>query len=231
MAIYKLNSKKNKEKNRNVKKITGFSLIGAASVIFLFLTGIVPFMQTFFLGLFGVFGFPLCVALLVIGLALVNNRRYVMSKKYTICLILTVFFALCIMQLAIVGNKNGLSFWEYMGKNYLDKWTAGGILIGIFSTIFLYVANIYGAYIIFALAFVLCFALLLDSLRYLKKERAESEPVSVQIKDKKSSYEKETEKEVAPEINVVLNGNLKAEESSKSAKHNTKASAKIMYAP
>ena len=212
MAIYKLNSKKNKEKNRNVKKITGFSLIGAASVIFLFLTGIVPFMQTFFLGLFGVFGFPLCVALLVIGLALVNNRRYVMSKKYTICLILTVFFALCIMQLAIVGNKNGLSFWEYMGKNYLDKWTAGGILIGIFSTIFLYVANIYGAYIIFALAFVLCFALLLDSLRYLKKERAESEPVSVQIKDKKSSYEKETEKEVAPEINVVLNGNLKAEE-------------------
>ena len=154
MAVYKLNSKKKKEKNPNVKKIVGFSLIAVASVIFLFLTGIVPALQTFFLGLFGVFGFPLCIILCIIGLALVNNRRYVMPKKYTVFLILTVFFALCILQLAIVGNKGDLSFWDYMAKNYHLKWTAGGFCIGIFTTIFLWMANIYGAYIIFALAFL-----------------------------------------------------------------------------
>lgn len=231
MAVYKLNSKKKKTKNPNTKKIVGFSLIAAASVVFLFLTGIVAPIQTFLLGLFGVFGYPLCIILFVVGLALVNNRRYVMSKKYTICLILTVFFALCILQLAIVGNNvqvvDGesvkMSFWDYLAKNYTAKWTAGGFLVGIFTTIFLYMANIYGAYIIFALAFVLCLALLLDSLKYMKKQKAEDEPVSVQIKDKKTGKvldedveEKEVEvigekvEEEAP--NVVLNGNLKEEE-------------------
>lgn len=231
MAVYKLNSKKKKTKNPNTKKIVGFSLIAAASVVFLFLTGIVAPIQTFLLGLFGVFGYPLCIILFVVGLALVNNRRYVMSKKYTICLILTVFFALCILQLAIVGNNvqvvDGesvkMSFWDYLAKNYTAKWTAGGFLVGIFTTIFLYMANIYGAYIIFALAFVLCLALLLDSLKYMKKQKAEDEPVSVQIKDKKTGKvldedveEKEVEvigekvEEKAP--NVVLNGNLKEEE-------------------
>ncbi len=231
MAVYKLNSKKKKTKNPNTKKIVGFSLIAAASVVFLFLTGIVAPIQTFLLGLFGVFGYPLCIILFVVGLALVNNRRYVMSKKYTICLILTVFFALCILQLAIVGNNvqvvDGesvkMSFWDYLAKNYTAKWTAGGFFVGIFTTIFLYMANIYGAYIIFALAFVLCLALLLDSLKYMKKQKAEDEPVSVQIKDKKTGKvldedveEKEVEvigekvEEEAP--NVVLNGNLKEEE-------------------
>ena len=214
MAIYKLNSKKKKESNPNKKKIVGFSLIGVASVIFLFLTGIVPALQTFFLGIFGVFGYPLCIILCVVGLALVNNRRYVMSKKYMISLILSAFFALCIFQLAIVGNKNGLSFWDYLAKNYLDKWTAGGIVIGLFSTIFLYVANIYGAYIIFSLALVLCVALLVDSLKYLKKQHSENEPVSLQIKDKKhklheNQEEKMIENAVEQEVNVVLNGNLK----------------------
>ncbi len=214
MAIYKLNSKKKKEKNPNVKKITGFSLIGAGSVIFLLLTGIIAPLQTFFLGLFGVFGYPLCIILCIVGLALVNNRRYVMPKRYLICLILCALFALCIIQLAIVGNKNELSFWQYLGKNYSDKWTAGGIIVGLFTTICLYIANIYGAYIIFVLAFVLCFALLLDSLKFFKKQRAESEPVSVQIKDNnlKPVEEKVKVKEPVEEVNVVLNGNLKADE-------------------
>ena len=224
MAVYKLNSKKKKEKNPNVKKIVGFSLIAVASVIFLFLTGIVPALQTFFLGLFGVFGFPLCIILCIIGLALVNNRRYVMPKKYTVFLILTVFFALCILQLAIVGNKGDLSFWDYMAKNYHLKWTAGGFCIGIFTTIFLWVANIYGAYIIFALAFVLCLALLLDSLKYMKKQKQEDEPVSVQIKDKKTGkvVEEDAQEEIVVDQkkektesevpNVVLGGNLKEEQ-------------------
>lgn len=216
MAIYKLNSKKKKEKNPNVRKITGFSLIATASIVFLFLTGIFEPLQTFFLGLFGVFGFPLCIVLFVVGLAILNKRKYVMSKKYTICLILSVFFALCILQLAVVGNKGGLSFGDYLAKNYLDKWTAGGFFIGIFTTIFLFMANIYGAYIIFVLSLVICVALLVDSLNYLRKSKAEQEPVSVLIKEKNSKNKRieVEEKIVEPteEINVVLNGNLKEQE-------------------
>lgn len=220
MAVYKLNSDKKKRKNTNTKKIVGFSLMGVSSVVFLFLTGIVPALQTFLLGVFGVFGFPLSIVAFIVGLALVNNRRYVMPVKYTVFLILTVFFALCILQLAVVGNKTDLTFWQYMAKNYSLKWTAGGFCIGIFTTIFLYMANLYGAYIIFALAFVLCLALLIDSLKSMKKQKEEDEPVSVQIKDKKTGelavenpenvVENEKEENAVP--NVVLNGNLQEEQ-------------------
>ncbi len=219
MAVYKLNSNNKKQKKSN-KKVVGFSLLGAGTVAFLLLTGIIAPIQTFLLGLFGVFGYPLCIILFVVGLALVNNRKYVMPLKYTICLCLSIFFALCILQLAIVGNKGDLSFGDYLAKNYLDKWTAGGIVIGLFTTILMYILSIYGAYIIFALCFVICIALLLDSLNFLKREKKEKEPVSLQIKDKKpSKRQKEeiqkvevVEQQVSENTNVVLNGNLKEEE-------------------
>lgn len=211
MAIYKLNAKKKKDNSYRTKKIVGFSLLGASSLIFFFMTGIVKPLQVFFLGLFGVFGYPLCIILFVIGLALLNNRRYVMSKKYTACLILSVFFLLCIMQLAIVGNKNDLSFWQYLAKNYTDVWTAGGFLVGIFTTIFLYIANLVGAYIIFVLALAICIALLVDSINHMKKQKVADEPVSVLIKNKDEKVQvKEPEVEEAP--NVVLNGNLKEQQ-------------------
>ena len=236
MAIYKLNSKKKKEGSSRAKKITGFSLIGVASLVFLFMTGIVPVLQRFLLGVFGVFGFPLCIILFVIGLALVNNRKYVMPKRYTVCLILSVFFVLCILQLIVVGNnkvttpegtKETMKFFKYMAKNYSahNGWTAGGFLIGIFTTIFLYIATIWGSFIIYALALVICVALMIDSLNNMRKDRSTMAPVSVQIKDagragghtggkKESVLEtaKKVEAASAEEVNVVLDGNLKAEE-------------------
>ena len=216
MAIYKLNSKKQKDSNPNVRKIVGFSLIGAGSLIFLFLTGIIKPLQTFFLGLLGVFGFPLCIIFFVVGLALLNHRRYVMSKKYTISLIISIILLLCILQLAIVGNKTG-SFWKYWGKNYSDKWTAGGFLIGTLTTIFLYMTNLVGAYIIFALGLVISGAILIDSLNRMRQNKQEQESVTVQIKDKNGSAiqsEDEQPKQLQPteEVNVVLDGNLKEQD-------------------
>ena len=237
MAIYKLNSKKNKEGSSRAKKITGFSFIAASSLVFLFMTGIVPALQRFFLGIFGVFGFPLCVIMFVVGLALVNNRKYVMPKRYTACLILAVFFVLCILQLIIVGNnkvtvnagtaeetKEKLGFFKYMAKNYTchNGWTAGGFLVGIFTTIVLYIATIWGSFIIYVLALVLCIALMIDSLNRIRKDQSTMANVSVQIKEKgRSGGKKEsvlsTAQKVEPvqieeETNVVLGGNLKAEE-------------------
>ncbi len=221
MAVYKLSSKKKNETKRNVKKIVGFSMLGVASVVFLLLTGIIAPLQTFFLGVFGVFGFPLCVILFIVGLALVNNRRYVMSLKYTICLCLSVFFLLCVLQLAIVGSKGDLTFGEYLAKNYLQKWTAGGIIVGLFTTILLYSTTVWGAYILSILGFVICVSLLLDSLNFLKKEKTVSAPTKVQIKGnsaeaKSAQTENIPQKNVAFErpqpTNVVLAGNLKEEQ-------------------
>jgi len=230
MAIYKLNSKKKKEGSSRAKKITGFSMIGASSLVFLFMTGIVPVIQRFLLGVFGVFGFPLCIVMFVIGLALVNNRKYVMPKRYTICLILSVFFVLCILQLIVVGNnkvttpegtKETMKFFKYMAKNYSchNGWTAAGFLVGIFTTIILYIATIWGSFIIYALALVICVALMIDSLNHMRKNASTMGTVSVQIKDaankKKGAVEAPAAsqpEEKVENVNVVLDGNLKAQE-------------------
>ena len=116
MAVYKLNSQKQKtEKKRNTKKIVGYSLIGSASVIFLLMTGVIKPLQIFFLGLLGVFGYPLCVILLIVGLALLNNRRYVMSIRYTVCLILDCRAYAFFYGISLFNNNN-IKVWILIHK-------------------------------------------------------------------------------------------------------------------
>lgn len=215
MAVYKLNSKK--KDSKNVKKIVGFTLIGISSVAYLFLTSIWDVMFNFLLGVFGVFAYPLFLVLFIVGLALVNNRKYVMSMRYLLSMCFMVFFAVCIIQLIIVGPQGELNFWQYLGQNYTQKWTAGGILTGIITTPLLFVARLAGAYIILALAFLLCLALFLDSLNVFRKVEKKSKTIEVNEKKKVVNplplkVEKQQETlEPKEEVNVVLNGNLEEE--------------------
>ena len=214
MAVYKLNSKKKGQ--RDVKKIVGFTLIGISSVVYLFLTGIWPAMYTFLLGVFGIFAYPLFLVLFIVGLALVNKRKYVMPKRYIISMALMVYFFLAIIQLIIVGGKGDNAFFAYLGLNYSLKWTAGGILTGIITTPLLYLCNSVGAYIILALAFCLSLGVFLDSLNLFRRRaevRVKSEKTINRIQTvedrPKEVFEKVEKKE---EFNPVLNGKLEEEQ-------------------
>ena len=215
MAIYKLNSEKAKKRTSKARKITGFSMIGISSLIFFFMTGIVPAIRDFLLGVFGVFGYLLCIIMIIIGLAVLNKRKYVMSKRYAVCLILAVVMFVCVVQLIIVGNKyNGegvkIGFWKYLGSNYTKTWTAGGILSGLLTTAVLYITNIVGAYLIFGLGLAISIALLVDSINKMKEEKVENEPISVQIKESENDQET-SQDEKTEDVNVVLDGKLKEE--------------------
>ena len=214
MAVYKLNSKK--KGKRDVKKIVGFTLIGISSVVYLFLTGIWPLMLSFLLGVFGIFAYPLFLILFIVGLALVNKRRYVMPKRYIISMALMVYFFLAILQLIIVGGRGELNFFQYLGLNYSRTWTAGGILTGIITTPLLYLANSVGAYIILALAFCLSLAIFLDSLNVfrrgsgvsVKKETKTINRIQSTVEEKKQEEITLPKKE---EFNPVLAGKLEEE--------------------
>lgn len=214
MAVYKLNSKK--KGKRDVKKIVGFTLIGISSVVYLFLTGIWPLMLSFLLGVFGIFAYPLFLILFIVGLALVNKRRYVMPKRYLISMALMVYFFLAILQLIIVGGRGELNFFQYLGLNYSRTWTAGGILTGIITTPLLYLANSVGAYIILALAFCLSLAIFLDSLNVfrrgsgvsVKKETKTINRIQTTVEEKKQEEITLPKKE---EFNPVLAGKLEEE--------------------
>ena len=182
MAEYKVR-KKSRGFSPRAKKITGITLIAVACVMFFFLlTNLVGFMQDFLLGTFGYFAYPLFIMLFLAGVALLNNKRYKLSKKYAIFLYLSIFLLLCIIQLAVVGDKAG-SFGEYLASNYLKKHTAGGIIVGLFSTSILYMTNFVWAFVIFCVAFVICLALYIDALLYLRKNRVQEKPVKLAIKE------------------------------------------------
>lgn len=216
MAVYKLNSKK--KGKRDVKKIVGFTLIGISSVVYLFLTGIWSAMFTFLLGVFGIFAYPLFLILFIVGLALVNKRKYVMPKRYIISMALMVYFFLAIIQLIIVGGKGDLSFFAYLGLNYSRTWTAGGILTGIITTPLLYLANSVGAYIILVLAFCLSLGIFLDSLNVFKRKTSQ---VAVKkektinriqtVEEKTKSADEIVEVEKKEKFNPVLNGKIEEE--------------------
>ncbi len=200
MAEYKVR-KKSRGFSPRAKKITGITLIAVACVMFFFLlTNLVGFMQDFLLGTFGYFAYPLFIMLFLAGVALLNNKRYKLSKKYAIFLYLSIFLLLCIIQLAVVGDKAG-SFGEYLASNYLKKHTAGGIIVGLFSTSILYMTNFVWAFVIFCVAFVICLALYIDALLYLRKNRVQEKPVKLAIKEVEKP--KKTE-----EVNVVMSGNI-----------------------
>ncbi|MDE6583131.1 MAG: DNA translocase FtsK, partial [Clostridia bacterium] len=130
-------------------------------------------------------------------------------------LILSIFFLLCVLQLIIVGGKGNLNYGEHLASNYLRKWTAGGFIIGFFTSSFVYMFTLAGAYIVASLGLVISVALLIDSLTFLKKNKTATDPVSVQIKDKETKVKKVEEVKVVQEpkkeVNVVLNGNIKEE--------------------
>lgn len=203
MAEYKIG--KNKKKvSSNAKKIVGITMIALSCLAFFFLlTNLVGFMQNFLLGAFGYFAYPMFVAMLLGGVALLNNKKYKMSKKYAIFLYLTIFFLVCIIQLAIVGNKSG-SFGDYLASNYTRKHTAGGIVFGFFTTCILYMTNFVWAFVIFSVLFAISLALYIDAIIAMKKKASADEPVKLSIKEVKND-EKPQPKE---EVNVVMSGNI-----------------------
>ncbi len=219
MATFNVSKKNKKQRNtEKTKKIVGSSLLGVASVLFLFsVTSLWPWAQSAILGIFGIFVYPLCIVTMVIGLALLNNRKYVMSKRYAIFLSLSIIFLIALIQLMIVGNKYGAdgqayNYWEYLGLNFTKKWTAGGILIGLLTTSLLLPLNLAGAYIVLSLGLLISVAFFIEALISYHKNAEINSPVKIQISSKKKNKHPDVAREEAmkpkEEINVVMNGEI-----------------------
>lgn len=197
MAIYNFEEQKPKQKKADYQKIVGCILI-AVSIISLFclITHFTPLIKGFLLGIAGLFCYPFFITLMAVGFALVGHKKYVMPKKYGIFLSFSVAFVLCILQLILVKNNN-LSFWEYLGKCYSQKTTAGGILLGLITAPVLYILNRLGAYIIFVALSLVFIALTIDYIHYLSKNENIKKAIKLTISQEASpSAEKVTVREL-----------------------------------
>lgn len=222
MATFQVNNKNKKKSNGNIKFILGWTLLIFSTLVFLFsVTSLVPDLQYFFLGILGVFVYPLCVLGLLISLALLNNKKYVMPKSYAIFLTLSLYFFLAIIQLIIIGSPNGHTYGEYIALNYSKQFTAGGMFIGFLPASFAYLMGLAATYIILSIGFITSLAFFIEAVLSVKKTINAQKPIKLQIKEKeddnsrlnprfaKKTQEKTTDKEA---VNVMLEGNLKEQE-------------------
>lgn len=126
MATFDLSQKfKGKKKVNN--RIIGTSIIAICSIAFLILfTNFLPFLQSFLLGLMGLFAYPFFLIAFSIGIAFINNKRYLMPKKYIIYLAVIVVCVLALLNLIIFG-KPQINFFEYIAVSYEQKYLLVGL--------------------------------------------------------------------------------------------------------
>lgn len=235
VALFQLQNNTNKK--LNTEKKWGISLVVVSCVCFLFLfTNLLPFVKSFLLGVFGLFAYPMFITLFVIGIALINNKKYVMTTKYLVYLSCCLIFLLAILQLIIVGKPN-VGFFEYLGLCYTNQLTAGGILIGLVTAPVIFVLDLLGGYILFSLGLIVFVALVVDYLVYVKNNASLSKPTPYQrtksvtiqpqvvetvkneaIKEK-SVLEPEIEKVEKPEVKIVLDAEIEKMEKENQARY------------
>ena len=227
MAVYNLSNQPKKEKTSQEKnKTIGIILISIASVAFFaLLTNFIGFLRSFLLGTFGLFSYPMFIVTFVIGVAFVNNNKYVMTAKYIVYLLGAILSLLCILHMLTIDTSG--TFFEYLGRCYSQKMTAGGILCGILTAPFIFILNNAGAYIIYSLALVVFGALIADYIYYLKKSQIIKSPIAINndikvieppvvlVKEPKQIEQTEKPK---PEVNVVLDAKKEEEPKEDEAK-------------
>lgn len=203
MATFQV-SNKNKKSTKNKKKLAGAILLALSTLVFLFsVTSLIPALQTFFLGILGIFVYPLSVFGLLLSLALLNDKKYVMPKRYAVLLLLSLYFFLSILQLIIVGLPGENGYGSYLALNYTKRFTAGGMIIGFLPCSLAYLMGSVATYIIFALAFVSAVAFFVETVLSLKKNENQAQPVKLNIKEK-STTQKQVVYDKSPKIAKIL---------------------------
>ena len=224
MASFNLNEKYEKPKKKVSAKAVGIILLVVSSIAFVALfTNLVGFLKYFLLGIMGLFAYPFFLTMFAIGLAFINNKKYVMSAKYIVYLSLALVALLSIINIIILGRPE-LNFFEYLGYGYSYQLTAGGFLITLLTAPFVYTIGVAGGLVVYAILLVVSVALVVDYLYYVKnnakkvlvetakqekKVKIEHFKIQEETKDEIKSEEDFDEKE-KDEFNVFLNSQVQS---------------------
>ena len=213
VTVYNLSRQPKKEKTvKDRNKIIGIILLVISSIAFLsLLTSFIQFLKSFLLGVFGLFSYPLFITVFVIGLALVNNKKYVMTAKYVVYLLCALISLLCILHMLFI-DKSG-TFFEYLGRCYTQKMSVGGIMCGILTAPFIFLLSEAGAYILFSIALIIFGALLADYIFYLNKSQTLKKPIQIssQLPKIESTESTPKKQQKVPTPNIVLDAKLESE--------------------
>lgn len=160
---------KSNEDNSVKHKIAIVLVIISSIGYFALFTGLLGFLKTFLLGLFGLSAYPLFFCGYAISFMLFKNKTFVFGKKFIIFLLLAIFSILSIFHLAFSSFIPTSSYGAYLSGLYLHQTTVGGLVLGLITYPLIALLQYFGAYIVFVVLLVISAYKILDYFLVNKK--------------------------------------------------------------
>lgn len=156
MAIYSKKTKSKQNLDKNFKLKVGISLTVIFGLLLINLAfNILSLINSFFLGTIGLFSYAIFVSIIIIGVLLILNKSFKISKLDILLFSLWLFFFLCVLQCATTTKLPIDTFKDYLVCSYNYKLTAGGILFSIFTYPFIALTHTFvSALVLFLIALV-----------------------------------------------------------------------------
>ena len=166
MPVY---TKKDIQENKTSKKTLPIVFLCIFSILFInLLFNLLPFINAFMLGVFGLLYYVGCVCGITFSSLAIAEKKVALPKKLILEFSLWFFFFVMIIHLATSGKFLSLSYGKYIAEGYYYKYTAGGVLFSILAYIIPYLTHVVAAYVLNSIGLVVLTALIIE---YYLKER------------------------------------------------------------
>jgi len=148
LAIYGKNNLK--KHNKNIKKKIGIVLVSVFSVFLInLLFNIIPFLNSFFLGCFGLLTYAIFTSSIVFGVMMIIDKSISVNTKTLLLYICEMILLISLIHLITSNQYIDMTFSSYLSSCYSAKYTAGGIIFGLLAYPVCYLTHFIGAIIIF----------------------------------------------------------------------------------
>lgn len=160
MAIYSNKHNKKYISTTTLQKLGVVSICVFSILLLNLIFNIVSFLNAFFLGFFGLFIYPMFISGIVLGALACAKKKINLAKRDILYLLIWLFVFVCLVHILSTKDFLDFSYGQYLSKIYNYKYSAGGLLIGIFTYPLNYLTH-YIASIIICLVVLIVFSALI----------------------------------------------------------------------
>ena len=157
--------KNNKTKKQLSKYKIGLTLVVIFSVLLaLLLLNIIPLINSFVLGTFGLASYAVMSAFVVFGIMLMLDKQIFLETQEIIFMLIWFVVFVAIIHLVTILNFTQLMFGDFLSATYTLKNTAGGLLFSLIVYPLVAVTHEVGAFVLLGVCIIVLSTVIIDKL-------------------------------------------------------------------
>lgn len=133
------------------------------------------FMRSFYLGVFGIFSYPLFLTTCLFFIAMLSKKKYTLNKRYLLSLSFSLFFVIVVLHLILTHKISTASYGSYLVDSYRIKTSGGGIILSLLTYPVVKYLTVVGAYIFNIIGLVVSVWFVVDSVIVARNKPATTE--------------------------------------------------------